>query len=214
MDRFFDSDNLLMQFLARIVDLAILNLLTVAFMIPVVTAGASITAMNNVLIHLARKDETYVWKMFPASFRQNLKQGIGLGVLFTAIGALAGLELMLLHSVDTRASTMFMILITVFGLCIFAVGIYTFALLSRFENTVGGTLLNALRLALGHILRTLGMLAVWAAWAVFLWYIHGIALLVFVLYGMSLPGFFCTMVYDPVFRTIETNEASTAEQRE
>lgn len=121
---------------------------------------------------------------------------------------------MLLHSVDTRASTMFMILITVFGLCIFAVGIYTFALLSRFENTVGGTLLNALRLALGHILRTLGMLAVWAAWAVFLWYIHGIALLVFVLYGMSLPGFLCTMVYDPVFRTIETNEASTAEQRE
>lgn len=60
MDRFFDSDNPLMQFLARIVDLAILNLLTVAFMIPVVTAGASITAMNNVLIHLARKDETYV----------------------------------------------------------------------------------------------------------------------------------------------------------
>lgn len=214
MDRFFDSDNPLMQFLARIVDLAILNLLTVAFIIPVVTAGASITAMNNVLIHLARKDETYVWKMFPVSFRQNLKQGIGLGVLFTAIGALAGLELVLLHSVDTRASTMFMILITVFGLCVFAVGLYTFALLSRFENTVGGTLLNALRLALGHIPRTLGMLAVWAAWAVFLWYIHGIALLVFVLYGMSIPGFLCTMVYDPVFRTIETNEASTAEQHE
>ena len=210
MDRFFDANNPVMRFLARIVDLAVLNLMTLACMIPVVTAGPAITAMNNVLIHLVRKDETYVWKMFIKSFRQNLKQGIGLGLLFTAIFAVAGLELMMLHSIDAKSSTMFMIIITVIGICVFGVGIYAFALLSRFENTVRGTLVNAATLALGHILRTLGMLAICAAWAAFLWFAHGITLLV-LLYGLTIPGYLCVMIYNPIFETMESNEETAAE---
>ena len=210
MDRFFDSNNPIMQFLSRLVDLAVLNLMTVACMIPIVTAGAAITAMNNVLIHLVRKDETYVWKMFIASFRRNLKQGIGLGLLFTAIFAVAGVELMMLHAIDAKSSTMFMIVITVIGICVFGVGMYTFALLSRFENTVSGTLVNAAALALGHIPRTLGMLAVCAAWAAFLWFAHGITLLI-LLYGLTIPGYLCVKIYDPVFRKMEPNEESAAE---
>ena len=210
MDRFFDANNPVMRFLARIVDLAVLNLMTLACIIPVVTAGSAITAMNNVLIHLVRKDETYVWKMFIKSFRQNLKQGIGLGLLYTAIFAVAGLELMMLHSIDAKSSTMFMIIITVIGICVFGVGIYTFALLSRFENTVRGTLVNAATLALGHILRTLGMLAICAAWAAFLWFAHGITLLV-LLYGLTIPGYLCVMIYNPIFETMESNEETAAE---
>ncbi|MBQ3323023.1 MAG: YesL family protein [Firmicutes bacterium] len=210
MDRFFDANNPVMRFLARIVDLAVLNLMTLVCMIPIVTAGAAITAMNNVLIHLVRKDETYVWKMFIKSFRQNLKQGIGLGLLFTAIFAVAGVELVMLHSIDAKSSTMFMIIITVIGICVFGVGIYTFALLSRFENTARGTLVNAATLALGHILRTLGMLAICAAWAVFLWFAHGITLLV-LLYGLTIPGYLCVMIYNPIFETMESNEETATE---
>ncbi|MCR5034069.1 MAG: YesL family protein [Clostridia bacterium] len=210
MDRFFDANNPVMQFLSRIVDLAILNLMTIVCMIPIVTAGAAITAMNNVLIHLVRKDETYVWKMFIKSFRQNLKQGIGLGILFTAIFAVAGVELMMLHSIDAKSSTMFMIIITVISICVFGVGIYTFALLSRFENTVRGTLFNAVSLALGHIPRTIGMLAICAGWAAFLWFAHGITLLL-LLYGLTIPGFLCAKIYDPIFEKMETNEESAAE---
>jgi len=199
-----------MKFLSRLVDVAVLNLMTIACMIPVVTAGAALTAMNNVLIHLVRKDETYVWKMFITSFKQNLKQGIGLGLFFTAIFAVAGLELMMLRSIDAKSSTMFMIIITVIGVCVFAVGIYTFALLSRFENTSRGTLVNAVSLALGNIPRTLSMLAVWAAWAALLWLLHGIYLLV-LLYGLTIPGYLCAMIYDPIFKQLEPNEESAAE---
>ena len=200
-----------MQFLSRLVDLAVLNLMTIACMIPVVTAGAAITAMNNVLIHIVRKDETYVWKMFLTSFRQNLKQGVGLGLLFTAIFAFAGLELVMLHSVDAKAATLFMIIITVISLCVVAIGMYTFALLSRFENTMRGTLVNAVSLALGYIPRTLGMLLILAAWAALLWLLQGIFLLV-LLYGLTIPGYLCTRIYDPIFRSLEANEESETEQ--
>ena len=49
-----------MVFLSRLVDLAVLNILTVFTSMLIVTAGGAMTAMNHVLLHLLRKDETYV----------------------------------------------------------------------------------------------------------------------------------------------------------
>ena len=81
MKKFFDSNNPLMRFLALMVDLVIINLMTLVFMIPIVTTGGSLAAMNYVLLHLHRKDETYVMKMFIKSFKENFKQGIPEGLL-------------------------------------------------------------------------------------------------------------------------------------
>ena len=39
MDRFFDANNPLMRFLARLVDLVILNVLTVVFALPLIALG-------------------------------------------------------------------------------------------------------------------------------------------------------------------------------
>ena len=72
MDRFFDANNPLMRFLSWLVDLVIINVLTIVCAVPIVTAGASFTAMNYVLLHKARDNETYIGKMFFHSFRDNL----------------------------------------------------------------------------------------------------------------------------------------------
>ncbi|MBQ9059665.1 MAG: YesL family protein [Firmicutes bacterium] len=203
MDRFFNNNNPLMQFLTRLVDLAIVNLMTVAVMIPVVTAGPALAAMNNVLIHMVRQDGSSPWKQYRKALKQNMRQGIGLGLIFLGAGAAAGADLFLLHAIDSKASTLLMIIITVIGICAFVIGIYAFALQSRYENTIRGTLLNAAGLAMTHIPRSLAMAAIWAVWAVFLWYIHGIALLVYVIYGLSLPAGACTLLYDPIFQKME-----------
>jgi len=31
------------------------------------------------------------------------------------------------------------------------------------------------------------------------------------LYGLTLPGYLCAKIYDPIFQTLEPNEESTAE---
>ena len=203
MDRFFNNNNPLMQFLTRVVDLAIVNLMTVVVMIPVITTGPALAAMNNALIHMVRQDGMSPWKQYRKALKQNMRQGIGLGLIFLGAGIVAGADLFLLHRIDSKASTVLMIIITVISICAFVIGIYAFALLSRYENTIKGTLLNAVRLAMGHIPRSLAMAAIWAVWAVFLWYIHGIALLVYVIYGLSIPAGACTLLYDPIFQKME-----------
>ena len=192
-----------MQFLTRVVDLAIVNLMTVIVMIPIVTTGPALTAMNNVLIHMIRQDGLSPWKQYRKALKQNMRQGIGLGLIFLGAGAIAAADLFLLHAIDSKASTVLMIIITVIGICAFVIGIYAFALFSRYENSIRGTLINAVRLAMGHIPRSLAMAAIWAVWAVFLWYIHGIALLVYVIYGLSLPAGACALLYDPIFQKME-----------
>ena len=203
MDKFFGSGNPVMRFLSRLVDLAILNIMTVIYAIPVVTAGAALTAMNYVLLHLYRRDETYVTRMFRKSFRDNLKQGIPLGliVLFTAV--ITATDLWAMHASGSRMMTLMMIIITVIAGFLFVTFVYMFALQSRYENTVKGTIVNAFRLALANLPRTVLMMVIWIIWILVMVYLHRAALLAFLLYGFSLPGYLCTMLYEPVFVRLE-----------
>ena len=109
MDKFFDSDNPVMKFLARLVDLVILNVITILYSIPVVTAGGALTAMNYVLLHLHREEESYVIKMFRKSFRANFKQGIPEGLLALTAAGITAVDLLALHGSESRLATLMMI---------------------------------------------------------------------------------------------------------
>ena len=99
--------------------------------------------------------------------------------------------------------TLMMIIITVIAGFLFVTFVYMFALQSRYENTVKGTIVNAFRLALANLPRTVVMMIIWIIWILVMVYLHRAALLAFLLYGFSLPGYLCTMLYEPVFVRLE-----------
>ena len=72
--KFFDLDSPLMQVLNKVADLLWLNILTLICCIPIVTAGASLTAMNYMALKIVRNEECYITKGFFKSFKQNFKQ--------------------------------------------------------------------------------------------------------------------------------------------
>ncbi|MDO4529225.1 MAG: YesL family protein [Lachnospiraceae bacterium] len=203
MKKFFDVNNPLMRFLTLLVDLVIVNLMTLVFMIPIVTTGGSLAAMNYVLLHLRRKDETYVMRMFIKSFKENFKQGIPEGLLFLLMVCIAGVDLWAMHGSESRMLTFLMIIISIIAAFFIVVFVYVFALQSRYENTVKETFLNAFRLAVGNLLRTIVMMVLWVIWIGGTIYFHRFSMLVFVIYGLTLPGYLCTMLYDPVFAKLE-----------
>lgn len=206
MKKFFDVNNPLMRFLTLLVDLVIVNLMTLVFMIPIVTTGGSLAAMNYVLLHLRRKDETYVMRMFIKSFKENFKQGIPEGLLFLLMVCIAGVDLWAMHGSESRMLTFLMIIISIIAAFFIVVFVYVFALQSRYENTVKETFLNAFRLAVGNLLRTIVMMVLWVIWIGGMIYFHRFSMLVFVIYGLTLPGYLCTMLYDPVFAKLEKTE--------
>ena len=88
MRKFFDMESPFMQILSVTADLIIVNLLTVLCSLPVVTLGASLTAMNDALGRLVRGEEGHMAKDFFRAFASNFRQGTALGLLFELCAAL------------------------------------------------------------------------------------------------------------------------------
>jgi uncharacterized membrane protein YesL len=204
MEKFFDSENPVMRFLSRLVDLVIINLMTLLYSLPLVTAGGALTAMNYVLLHLVRKDETYLIGMFRKSFRENFRQGIPEGLLVLAAAAVTYVDLWVLHGSESKAATLMMIVITIIAMFLAVTFVYMFALQSRYENTVRGTIINAFKLATANLPRTAAMLIVWLIWVLILVYLNRAAPAFILLYGLTLPGYLCAMLYDGIFDNLET----------
>lgn len=74
MDRLFNMDNKLMRLLGKLANLVFLQLLTLICCLPIITAGASLTAMHKVLLQLRRDEEGSITKAFFHSFRINFRQ--------------------------------------------------------------------------------------------------------------------------------------------
>jgi uncharacterized membrane protein YesL len=204
MDKFFDSNNPVMKFLSRLVDLAVLNIMTVCTSLLIVTAGGALTAMNHVLLHLVRRDETYVTRMFWTSFKKNFKQGIPEGLLVLAVTIITAVDMWVLHGSESKSATFMMIIITIIAMFLAATFVYMFALQSRYDNTVPGTIMNAFRLAIGNLPKTAGMIIIWLMWVLILVYLHNAASTFFLIYGLTLPGYLCAMLYNGVFYKLET----------
>lgn len=203
MDRFFDVNNPVMRFLSTLVDLAIVNLMTVLFALPIITAGGSLASMNYVLLHLYRRDEGYLRSMFLKSFKENFRQGIPEGLIAIAIAGIAATDLWMLHSMDSKTATMLMIIITVITAYLLTTMVYVFALQARYENTLTGTIANAFRLSIAHLPRTFGMMITWILWILTLWYLHRAAPLAFLIFGFTLPGYICVTLYEPILTKLE-----------
>ena len=73
MSSFFNMDSPIMRFLSRICDLMILNILCIICCLPVVTAGASITALYTITLKMVRGEESYIFKGFLKAFKENFK---------------------------------------------------------------------------------------------------------------------------------------------
>ena len=134
----FNSNSTFWQGVARAGDLVWLNILVLVSSLPVVTGGAALTAMFDVLIRDNRGDEPPLNKTYWAAFRANFKQAsliwLVVGPVALALGA-AWLLLPLEEVLPLKALTTLLFL---------AVAPYFFFLQAKFENTVGATIRNAL----------------------------------------------------------------------
>ena len=165
MSKLFDQDNMFFAIMGVLFDLIILNVLTLLCCLPIVTAGASFTAMHSVLWRMVRHEETYVARQF---FRlvQAQSQAVAAAVACVPAGGdCAGGRRMLAWSMGSMRGPL-MACVAFMGLVIIAIAQYFFPLLSRYENPTSETLKNATKLALGFFPRTLCMLVILAAFAV------------------------------------------------
>lgn len=146
MSNLFNLDGPVLQFINKIVYSVYLNILWFVCCIPVVTVGASTTALFYVTLKISKNEEGSITKAFFHSFQQNLKQGTLIWLILLALGIILGIDGYILYHM--RFENVFWTLCTaVFCVAAAAYAIvlmYIFPLLARFDNTVGAMFKNAL----------------------------------------------------------------------
>ena len=82
-----NPDSRIMSFLAKLGDMFILNVLYLVCCIPVITIGAATTALYYNTLKMAENRESYVWREFLRTFKENFKQATIIWMIILVIGA-------------------------------------------------------------------------------------------------------------------------------
>lgn len=163
MTDLFNVDGPVLQFVNKIVYSVYLNILWFLCCIPVITVGASTTALFYVTLKIAKNEEGNITKAFFHSFRQNFRQGTFIWLILLALGIILGVDGYVLYHM--RFENLFWTLCTaVFCVAAIAYAIvlmYIFPLLARFDNTTGAMFKNALFIGVRFLFCTVLMAAVY-----------------------------------------------------
>ena len=150
MKNIFSLDNPVMIFLGKVADLVILNLLFVFCSAPIVTIGASATAMCYVTLKARDGYEGSVMRYFFKSFKENFVQATGIWIILSLLAAILGINYRIIRTADQFTALFMRIVICISAILLIMVALYVFFLQARFQNTILRTLRNALALAIGN----------------------------------------------------------------
>lgn len=164
MSRLFDVDNGFFRFMSRVADAIILNFFFLITSIPLVTIGASYTAMYYYCTKAIGNEEGYLWKSYWKSFKTNFVQGFLMEVFFAIVGVILYVDIKYLYDkAFTGGSLLWNIMFfIVVGIAVLAVltFMYAFPVLSRFDNTTFRIIKNAAFMSIKHLTQTVPLLLI------------------------------------------------------
>lgn len=160
MNRLFSMDNKFFVFMGRVADLCLLNILCLICCIPIITAGASLTALFYVTLKMVRNEEAYIIRSFFKSFKENFKQATIINIIMLAAAALLYLDTTISRSMAAPMSQVMGLIFAVFSLIFAMIFLYVYPLLAKFYNSIKNTFRNALLMSIRHLPYTILMLLI------------------------------------------------------
>ena len=205
MKKFFNLDSPFMVFLSNLVDVIILNIICLICCIPIVTIGPSITAMHYVTLKMVKNENAYTIKVFFKAFKENFKQSFIIWLVFLAITAVCILDFRMLQAMGISDNRIFGIIIGTIYLFVCLTIMYSFPILSRFENTLSQTVKNAFFMCILNFGKTIVMTAVYII--PFILLPLGINMIAaFLMLGLSGPAYINSYIWKSIFKKYEPEE--------
>ena len=190
----------------------IINLYTVLLCIPLVTAGAAFTALHYCALKIYRDQEVSITKQYFHSFKENFKQATIIWVIFLFFAALVTMDYFFMYANPTGVSGFVFGGLIVVSILIFFVGSMVFPILSKFANTIPGTVKSAFVLSFRRFPATLLILIANASPVLLLLFLPNVAITLFPIllcFCFSAPALLAALLNNKPFKKAE--EAYLAE---
>lgn len=210
MNKLFDIDGPIMHLMTKITYCLYLNILWFLCCLPIVTAGASTTALFYVTLKIAKNEEGRITSAFFHSFRKNFKQATAIWLILLVIGIVLGIDgyvfyHMRFHNVFwTIGTAVFFVALAAYLIIL----MYIFPLLSRFENTTRAMFKNALMIGMRFLFCTALMAIIYFSMTVVVVRIFTPAIIL----GEGLCALFCSYLLSNIFLLMEGNPDETGDE--
>lgn len=212
--KLFNLDSPVMAFLTRAADLVILNILWLVCCIPVVTIGASTTAMYHVLRHMQNDEGASVTKDFFQSFKGDFKQAtLVYLLLLIPIAAVVMNGLLILNPDNASAVPGYLTIVWMISLLLVTfVSSYVYPLMAYFDDKPWKTLRNAAVLAIGNLPRSilisvLNLLPLIVLFVNLSFFLQ--SSIFWLLVGSSLIAYLNMLILKPVFKKLLPEDKNT-----
>lgn len=236
MDKLFNLDNPVMQALGRVADVMIVNLLTLISFVPLILVivgigslgqapgllvmaalfvaalpvGPALTAMYYISLKMVRNEDSYIVRSYFKSYRDNFGQSVAIWAIFLVFFVFAFYDIyLLLHDRSSLFPTWMNYLILVVLFLLWCIFLWVFPVESRFVNTVGGTIRNAMVMTVAAFPRTLGMVGLSLIPLLLLYFAGDKLMPLLIMFGLAGPAYGQAKLFSPFFQRFEPKEEKT-----
>lgn len=177
-----------MSIVNRLASLMWLGILTILFCIPVITAGASITAMYYTVFKMKDRDKGYVTSNFMHAFKSNFLQATAMWLMVLAAYCILYADFSIMKNSGYAFPVAMKVATGVVAIFVVMTSSFLFPLQSRFENRVKQTMKNAFLMSMFHLPRTILII-----------FLHVVPYMIMYIYPVSFPAVFVLGLSAPAF---------------
>lgn len=193
----FNPENRFFTFMDKVMNLCLLGIFWALFSLPIITIGASTTALFQYTLKLIRNEEGYVWRSFRKGFAKNffpatlLWLGTGAAGLFLALDFYCCQFLPFPEGIKWAVRVFLASLIFVYLLTI----IYLFPLTAFYRFSIKKTVTNAFVMAMGNLHVSITILVIYVLFGAVTWVFPELFMIWFA-FASSLSSHFLRWVFE------------------
>ncbi len=194
------QENVVLKFLNKMTDLFVLNLLFLICSLPIVTIGASLTAMYAVNLRSVRYGDGYIVKTFFANFKKSFKQATIAWLVCLVLAVVLYIDYRFWSQVDMGIiGTWMKIFSLVLVVILLMMMTWLFPLIAKMDDSLKQQVKNAAAMAVGHFVpHTVICLGMGIAF-LYLAYVNMAAFFVMLLIGFSTLTYMQSFFFYKVF---------------
>lgn len=201
----FSYKGLLSKFLYLVADIMLLHMLWLLCSIPIITMGASSTALYYSCMKRIRTDEGYITSNFFKSFKQNFKQSTIIWIVMLCVFALLFIDISISVQVGGLIGNIMLFTSGLLIIPVIIVSIYIFPIQAKFQNSIFNNFKNAIFMSISALPLTIVLLIILMTFLLLTaFFVPFMGLMI--ICGAGLYGYLTSSVFVQIFRKFLPNE--------
>lgn len=158
--KFFSMDNIVFRIMGRIADFMLVNALFLLCSIPVVTIGASFSALYHVIYKMVEGKDLYIMHDFLLAFKKSFKRATAIWMIFLVVGGMLWVEFYSIHLLSVEMMFIFRVIFVLFAFLYFGSIVFAFSLVGYQDNQIIQIIKNSILIAIGNLPSTILLMVV------------------------------------------------------